>query len=285
MKAYDNGLEAYFQFLELHCLHQVWPPPLSHISQFVAYLSLSGKSWSTAKTYIAAIGFRCKLNNCMDVTGHFTIRKMLEGMRRLKNSKDSRLPITVELLTNIINSLPSICSSRYETLMFLAAYLLAFFGFLRVGELTVVNGSETSRVFTHGHMTVIEGKHIELTIPFSKTDQLDKSCTVVIPATGTLICPLLNVCNYLSQRPNIQGPFFCHFGGKPLTRFQFTTVLSKVLGVLGVNTKLYKSHSFRKGAASLYHLNGESEEEIKTIGRWKSLAYKSYIRIPQLKQL
>lgn len=283
MKAYDIGLKAYRQFLDIHCLHQVWPPPPSHVSQFVAYLSLTGKSWSTAKSYVAAIGFQCKIKNVTDVTGYFTIRKMLEGMRRLKHSCDSRLPITIELLTRIISALPSICSSTYETVMFCAAYSLAFFGFLRIGELTVLNNSDTSRVFTLSQIKVIPGKHIELTIPFSKTDQLGKGQTIVIQATGTQICPLLHVRNYLSQRPNFQGPFFCHFGGKPLTRFQFTSVLSKVLNSLGINTQLYKSHSFRIGAASLYHLKGESEENIKVIGRWKSCAYKSYIRIPHLK--
>lgn len=281
-ETYHTGLDAFLNFLNLHNFPEIWPPPLSHVTQFIAYLSLTGKAWSTARTYLSAVGFKCKLLGCEDITSHFMVQKMLEGMKRLKTVKDARLPITIDLLKNIINALPAICSSHFETLLFRAAFCLAFFGFLRVGELTVGRQNDTSRVFHHNHVNIVENRHhIELTIPYSKTDQLGVGKTIVIPETGCQVCPLFHMRIYLQNRPNVHGPFFCHFGGKPLTRYQFTAVLSKVLTFLGVDTKLYKSHSFRIGAASFYHLKGESDEQIKIMGRWKSRAFQTYIRIPR----
>ncbi|CAC5382729.1 HARBI1 [Mytilus coruscus] len=62
---------------------------------------------------------------------------MIEGVRRAKSKLDSRLPLTRELLEKIIGVLPSLCSSKFETKLFTAAFLLAFHGLFRVGELTV----------------------------------------------------------------------------------------------------------------------------------------------------
>ena len=149
-------------------------------------------------------------------------------------------------------SLPSVTSSHYETL-FSAAYSLCFFVFLRVGEVTVVDSKNSDRMFTSSHIRLKENKRqIELTIPFSKTDQLGKGETIIISETGSNICPLLHLKNYIKSRPSYKGPFFCHFGGKPLTLYQFTAVLSKVLASLGADTNLYKSHSFRIGAAASF---------------------------------
>jgi len=46
------------------------------------------------------------------------------------------------------------------------------------------------------------------------------------------------------------------------------------LQILGEEYTNYKSHSFRIGAA----IKGVAVDEIKTAGRWKSDAFKSYIR-------
>ena len=39
----------------------------------------------------------------------------------------------------------------------------------------------------------------------------------------------------------------------------------------------YSGHSFRRGAATQAHLQGLSEDDIRTLGRWKSDAYRLYI--------
>jgi len=219
----------------------------------------------------------------IDFTQHFLVRKLLEGFHRSKPTTDTRLPISLPLLAKIVNILPTVCRDTYETKLFAAAYTLAFFGFLRVGEITACSLTNSGHSL-HKKDVRIDDKtqSIHLNIRHSKTDQCGKGTNVIIPQNKGDISVLQKTRQYLAVRPPIEGAFFCHFGGKPLTRYQFTAVLKKALEKLGLNGLNFKTHSFRIGAATMAALNGLSEEEIQVAGRWKSLAFKSYIRIPQI---
>ena len=97
-----------------------------------------GLLFSTVNCYISGLSFDNKFNNFEDYTQMFIVRKMIEGIKRSKlHEKDHRLPITRELLNRILSILSIICTSHYEADLFRAAFLLAFHGFFRVGELTV----------------------------------------------------------------------------------------------------------------------------------------------------
>ena len=52
-------------------------------------------------------------------------------MKRSKIVKDIRLPITLDLLNIIINQLPVICCSGYESTLFAAAISVAYHGFFQ----------------------------------------------------------------------------------------------------------------------------------------------------------
>jgi hypothetical protein len=48
-------------------LEKVWPVPISHLINFIVYLAKNSYSPNTAKSYIAAIGFKMKMNNLTDI--------------------------------------------------------------------------------------------------------------------------------------------------------------------------------------------------------------------------
>ena len=66
---------------------------------------------------------------------------------------------------------------------------------------------------------------------------------------------------------------------QPLTRYQFSQVLDKVLKLVGVEGR-YRVQSFRIGAATAAFEQGCLEEIIMEAGRWKSKSFKSYIQCP-----
>jgi hypothetical protein len=70
---------------------------------------------------------------------------MLEDMKR-KNPQQSdiRAPISIGLLKRLIKSLQHIRSSHYEAHMLSAAFSLAYFGILRVSEISLKNSSDES---------------------------------------------------------------------------------------------------------------------------------------------
>lgn len=218
-----------------------------------------------------------------DITQHFIIKKLLKGMSRLGKRIDTRLPITIPLLSNIIQILPSVCISRYESLLFSAAFSLAFFGFLRIGEVALNSQNCSDHVITFDSLKFVDKySAVELHIASSKTDQEGQGTVISIPAVRVSYCPVKLLRTYVAARPSFQGPLFCHFGGNPMTRCQFSAVLQKACRALQLDTNRYKSHSFRIGAATVGSSKGLSVDELKACGRWSSDShvYKKYIRIP-----
>jgi hypothetical protein len=63
-------------------------------------MPLKDLSANTAKSYISAVGFKCKITGCSDVTQNFIVHKVLEGMKRLKNRADTRLPLNYTRYTS-----------------------------------------------------------------------------------------------------------------------------------------------------------------------------------------
>ena len=115
-------------------LHTDGPADADDIRHFIAWLSVHNYAASTISTYVAAIGYYHKLHGFDDPTGEFLVSKLLEGCRRNRPSFDGREPMSVTLLDTIIRSLPAVCASSFECSMYSAAFSLAFFGFLRLGE-------------------------------------------------------------------------------------------------------------------------------------------------------
>ena len=93
-----------------------------------------------------------------------------------------------------------------------------------------------------------------LNIRFSETDQNGRSVSLIFTSCQyQQICPVALLYRYIQQRPYIDGTLFCHLNGQPLTRFQFSSVLAKVIKSLGIK-QVVRPHSFRIGATTLaYH--------------------------------
>ena len=85
---------------------------------------------------------------------------------------------------------------------------------------------------------------------------------------------------YLARRPDTSGPLFIHSNGVPLSRSFLVNSLRIALTDAGIDTSGYSGHSFRIGAASAAAKAGLPDSLIQSLGRWKSAAFLSYIRIP-----
>ena len=78
----------------------------------------------------------------------------------------------------------------------------------------------------------------------------------------------------------VDGALFSTPGGKPYATSTAKDDLASVLSFCGLDTKRYKSHSFRIGAASDAALRGFSDAQIRLMGRWLSDAFRQYIHLP-----
>ena len=122
-------------------------------------------------------------------------------------------------------------------------------------------------------------KGVVIMLRRSKTDQKGRGARIVLhPSVLPDICPVRALTAYFAKRGNNAGFLFCHSDGGPLTKYQFWTVAKRALVATGLEGFKFGTHSFRIGAASTAAASGFKAQEIKAIGRWRSGAYKTYVR-------
>lgn len=247
---------------------------------YVAKKLDEGVSVSVMNAQLAGLAFLFKLQGQPDVTKDFWVKQALKGYRRAVVKRDSRRPVTFEILRGIVEQLGEVCVSAYEVTLFKVAFVLAFFGAFRISEL--VSPSKKVQGGIGFQEVQWEEEGVAIFLRKSKTDQGGRGRMVrVYPIHGSPQCPVSTVKEFLKVRPNVQGPFLIHLNCSMLSRFQFGAVFRKCLQGLGLVEKEFSSHSFRIGAATEAARLGMDVEVIKRIGRWESNRFQSYVR-PQL---
>ena len=214
-KVYNSGWSAFCRFLQAQSHPAHAPVAAQTICEFIAWLSLQHYSPSTIVTYVAGVGCHFKLSGRPDPTGTFIVTKLLEGCRRGDARLDQRSPISPPLLAKILAVLPFVCSSIFEVKLFQAAMLLAFFGFLRVGEFAA-----TSRARVHAHVLQVGDIHflgpnqgsateyVLVSLRHSKNNQHGPPQQIHIgQAIDASPCPVHALKGFLKVRPRMHGNF------------------------------------------------------------------------------
>ena len=116
-------------------------------------------------------------------------------------------------------------------------------------------------------------------IKCSKTDPFRQGCFIYLGQGRPPLCSVAASLAYLNLRGPEPGPLFRYANGCPLSRQQLSTSLQSILRSAGVSSQ-YSGHSFRIGAATTAARRGIPDHLIKTLGRWSSDAYQTYIRTP-----
>ena len=170
--------------------------------------------------------------------------------------------------------------------MLWAAACVWFFGFLRAGEFTVPSvGSYDQEVHLNFTNLAVDS-HSQLSmvcvrIKQSKTDPFRQGVHVFLGSMEGAVCPVRAIIGYTGNRNPHPGPLFICKEGTPLTHGYLVASVQQALSQTGLNVSQYNGHSFRIGAATTAAQNGLEDSMIKTLGRWRSDAYKLYIKIPQ----
>ena len=161
--------------------------------------------------------------------------------------------------------------SGYLSHVFYVMYFLLYNLALRISEVLHYSGK-----FNHA----IRREDVRL---------CDKLLTITIrsgkhndsPMNYDINCPhrlYWHLTQFLKIRGTKKGPLFCLRDGRPITRSYFTAQLKEDISALGLNAKDYNCHSFRVGRTSDLAVEGASDRQIALIGRWRSDAFREYIR-------
>ena len=257
------------------------PISAPHLALFIAYLFDRNYAASTVNTYVSALSYSHKLFGLSDPTKTFFIVQMLKGYGKLGTSVDGRLPITLPILHKILASASEIFLSDYDRCLFRAMSSLAFYAFLRVGEMTVTShvSNPPLSLSNIAKLVNVANQIVSLKVTFlTYKHSYNQPPFSLIVKRQDNFCPVQFILEYLELRGNSHGPFFLR-GGLPVTRKYFCDQLALAIKRCGLNPARYKGHSFRIGAATEAAARGLSDAQIRNIGRWNSDALRRYIRI------
>ena len=222
------------------------------------------------------------------ITSMPRVKQVLRGVGvvRGKEGRTTRKkqPITPTILRGVYSLKGDQELGGGDWKMFWGACCLAFFGFLRAGEMVPPSAQAYDPSY-HLNFSDLSADHrthpsvIHVRIKASKTDPYRRGVTVVLGETKKDLCPVLALMDYLRVRGSGPGPLFKCRNGDTLTKPMFVKWVQQALTKLGYDRRDYAGHSFRVGAATTAASVGVQDSIIKAMGRWESSAYLLYMRI------
>ena len=240
----------------------------SYFSAIKHILKLDGYLWNDNKVLLSALVRSCKLENDMVKT---------------------RLPIRKGLLEMLLFEINrkwyhGTRPQPYLAILYQAIFCLAYYGMLRVGELSL--GSHTIKAC---NIHIGSNKDKILIVLYSskthgKESRPQKVKITAIPTTicnKKLICPFKAITKYMNCRGsyyNEDEQFFIFADRSPVQPKHIRETLRDMLTNLNLDGSLYDVHSFRIGRTSDLEKFGYGLETIKSMGRWKSNAVYRYLK-------
>ena len=257
-----------------------FPCSLNVICNFIAHLFESSRAPSTIASHLSAISFVHKLANVPDPTQNFIVKKLLKGTQNLSKLIDSRLPITYNILARLIAALEHTVQPAFDRCMLKTLFTLAFHAFFRLGELAARSSYYQDKVLQREDIHFANPSQVHVRLRHSKHEKGNNAKTIILSASShSELCPVSSLKTYLQKSKHSSGPLFVFASGQPVSHSYVSTALKHASEFIGLDSRLYKGHSFRIGAATEAAQNGIPENIIQDMGRWNSNAHRHYIRI------
>lgn len=282
-KAYQRAWDKFTNFSRKVLLKQpALPVEVPDLVLFVSYLHDNKASPSSIASIMSALSHLHKLAGVRDDTRNFLVTKVIAGARKVSPSADTRLPITSSVLKELLDALPCILHAPREATTFKAMFSLAFYGFLRIGEISPKTKKHAHSVIQFRDVSW-QGKKSQAIITirnFKNNAKLGTQNFMIRKEvhSNRRMCPVRALHAFLKLRGKVAGPLFT-LNEQPIARRAFDRVLKDALSFCRYSTSKYKGHSFRIGAASEAAARGVPDARIRSLGRWNSDAFRKYIRL------
>ncbi len=277
-RVYASGVRCFERFCTSHGLHSL--PASEHTIRLFCTKESARVTAATISTYVAAIRMNHLTCGFADPTADAPLLSLLlTGIKRTsKATRQPRQPVTISTLKLIKHSLNTLYPA-HDRHMLWAACTLAFYGFLRASEYTAPTKRRSSRFTLTARQVVLTEDSITVRLRRSKTCQFKMPPPIHIGATNDSTCPVSAMACYLAERraPH-SSPLFLFRDDSFLTVRQVSSTLRQTLQAAGLDPTGFSSHSFRVGAATTASAAGLPDHTIQQLGRWKSQAFKGYIR-------
>ncbi|XP_022302388.2 uncharacterized protein LOC144627038, partial [Crassostrea virginica] len=264
------------------------PLTVVDVCNFIGFLFTSDYSPSSIASHISAISYVHKVMNIDDPTQAFVTKKILKGCQCLGSTKDTRLPITPEILRKIIHALNHTVPVFFQRCLLRSLFLLAFHAFLRLGEITTKSTADAHKVLQrsdlHFEYNGSSLKSVQIVMRDFKTNKNHTPIIISLQAMhDSSFCPVQALFEYLHMSKHTSGPLFQTLDAQPISYSFVSAHLRSAIKFVGLDPLQFKGHSFRIGAATYAASLGYSDQLIKKMGRWNSDVFHRYIRIQAFK--
>ena len=284
---YTSGMKSFGQYLTAKGAvdAQEITPEISDdiLIQFIAYCSqILNIKYSTIKLYLCGIRYHyLRHGRSSPLESSWTSARVYTFLNSVKrnqtNTKRERMPIDINVLKKIVNQV----SKSYTDKLMTAACTLAFFAFLRCGEFTV-DSELPEEVILCKEDLVISSNKLLINLRKSKTDPFRKGIAIHVYSTKNEVCPVAAMHQYMcSAKQSASKALFIMEDGNPLNRKTCIRDLKLIIHQVGLDDSKFNGHSLRIGAATTCSAIRMEDHLIKTLGRWSSDCYTSYIHTNQ----
>ena len=265
-------------------IKSVLPADEIYVSLYLQYLMQSAKHYSTIEAACYAIKWAHSLAGFEDPCASDIVKCIVEASKRKLNRPiQKKEPMNANIMISLFKKFGG-TNSSLKNLRLLAMCFLAYSGFLRYSELCQIRAKN----ITFGN------DHIDIYIESSKTDCYRKGKNVLIAKLDQAHCTVRILSDYLDKakidRSSDDFVFralsYCKSTNncklrKKNIQLSYTRtreILKGALSELGLNARIFGTHSFRAGGCSAASNSGVSDRLLKIHGRWKSdIAKDSYI--------
>lgn len=255
------------------------------IHLYFTYLAETGKHENTLKSYLSAIKkVLTTEGESLKNLDNVALASIIKSCKYRNNEVIHRMPINYFMLLTLLDAADSFFDQQpYLATLYKAMFSAAYYGLLRVGEIT----KGPHAVLAQDVIIGKNKKKIQLILRTSKTHGLGDPPQVIAfycdchETKAPQYCPyeLMVQYNKLKEKyANCKEQYFVYQGHIPVQAAKFREVLKTLLRFANINADCFNTHSFRIAHANDLRRLGKDVSYIQQIGRWKSSAVWNYLK-------
>ena len=258
---------------------------------FVGHLINNNRKSSTIRSYISAIKAVLAKDGHSLNEDKVLLKSLTRACKLENDTVKTRLPIQKGMLYIILGSLSEVYQNQpYLMKLYRELFTTAYFGMMRVGELTASQhtlkakdvhiGTNKDKLLFVLHSSKTHGKNKPpQTIKISKVN--DYQSFARERKVNINVCPFGIINDYMLSRNGfikLDEPFFVFRDKTPVKAENMRGVLKGILKKEGFQQEFYNTQSFRAGrSVDLWKANIDLPT-IARLGRWSSNAIYSYFK-------
>ena len=268
----------------------------SRIVLFAALLIEEGKKSTTVRSYISAIKAVLLDNNIAIHEDTYLLNALTKACKMRYDRVNIRLLIRKTVLNILLKTTEQHfvhINQPYLVTLYLAMFTTAYYGLLRIGEIT-----DSQHVVKTWNMHIgLNKQKLQFILWSSKTHSKGvHPQTIKIASTRTMAqvehsqakpnksasyCPYSILKDFLQAQNGAvyDGEnFFVFSDHQPVKDYHFRNTLKNMLKLAGFDAQVYTRHGFRAGRSVDLLSYGLSVETIKKLGHWRSNAVYAYFK-------